>query len=134
MSDQSSFLVFVYGTLKRGQRNHHYLEHAEFIYETTTESPNYLMQAFSSVTSPGKQTPGVFKMGTARISGEIYKVSGDTFSKLDELEQVGIKYDRVEASFSNGMKAFIYLEKQGNRKPLENSPHLTFTNNTFEWI
>ena len=33
--DQSSFTVFVYGTLKRNQPNHHYLSTAEFITEAT---------------------------------------------------------------------------------------------------
>jgi gamma-glutamylcyclotransferase (GGCT)/AIG2-like uncharacterized protein YtfP len=33
--EQSSYTVFVYGTLKRNQPNHHYLSTAEFITEAT---------------------------------------------------------------------------------------------------
>ena len=33
---EDGFLVFVYGTLKRDEPNHHYMEKAEFLFKATT--------------------------------------------------------------------------------------------------
>lgn len=70
--------VFVYGTLKRGKSNHHFLSGAEFIAEAVAQEVGTL-----SNTSPPSFARGEPK---ANLLGEIYKVDADTLRDLDYLE------------------------------------------------
>ena len=70
--------VFVYGTLKRGQRNFHFLRHAEFVAEFTT-GRIYSMYQFDDY-------PAVCLNGRQAIRGEIYQVTDRQFKALDDLE------------------------------------------------
>ncbi len=127
-------LVFVYGTLKHGQRNHHLLQDEVYAGTKATRDPIYLMEQFESATSPGKYTPGVRKVDHGgRISGEIYAVDDTTLAKLDELEGVGVKYDREEIMLNGGVKAWMYLRRGVGQ---EKSPHITHlpTNNAYMWF
>jgi gamma-glutamylcyclotransferase (GGCT)/AIG2-like uncharacterized protein YtfP len=96
--------VFVYGTLKRGQRNHGVLEQsiaagkAAFKGVAMTAQPHYLMVEFNSRSSPGKKSPGVYKaekLGRegGYILGEVYEVDGETLNALDRLEGHGLITD-----------------------------------------
>jgi len=137
MNTEPDIYVFVYGTLKRGHRNHEsYLNinGVEFIGLAQTNQATFLMQAFESVSSPGKFTPGVFEGGAGYIHGEVYKVSPAVLAHLDELEGVGLKYDRKEIPLSSGMRAFIYLERPGNRTPLSFCANLKIENNVYNWV
>ncbi len=113
--------VFVYGTLKQGERNHHYLSSAHYVGGAITREATYLMRQFASVSSPGKVTPGVFKEGSCHIAGEIYEVDDETLACLDELEGVGIKYTRESIEMMDGTAAFIYLEIPEKRQALLNA-------------
>ena len=72
-------LVFVYGTLKKGQGNHGLLERnkARFLGQVLTD-PKYTM------IKPCPSWPGVIKGGNTRILGEVYEV--DSLNPLDYLE------------------------------------------------
>lgn len=127
--------VFVYGTLKKGHRNHSFLKGARFIGPAQT-APFCLMQAFESVSSPGKFTPGVFQVGSAAIAGEVYEVDETILAMLDKLEGVGEKYDCKTVQLENGMMAFMYFERPGQRIPLASCPQLHFDSekNVFNWL
>lgn len=71
-------LVFVYGTLRRDGDNHYILADSSFLGRYTTE-PRYTMFRLG-------QFPAVVARGDTAISGEIYRVSDEVFSLLDELE------------------------------------------------
>lgn len=71
-------LVFVYGTLRRGGSNHYMLADSNFLGKYTTE-PLYTMFRLG-------QFPAVVARGNTAIDGEIYRVSDEVFSLLDELE------------------------------------------------
>ncbi len=135
MTDNAVELVFVYGTLKKGQRNHHILEtgNAKFIGATVTKEEKFLMHVFESVSSPGKFTPGVFLNGAGKISGELYEVNSKTLCELDRLEGLGEKYDRMSVILSNDMQAWIYIERAGNRSPQNNSGQIEYLDNTYRW-
>ena len=92
--------VFVYGTLKRGQRNSHYLRGAEFIgrFKTAAE---YSMYEFDDY-------PAVCLQGRHAIHGEIYHVSDRQFQLLDELEWYPRFYQRIEIPTHYG-DAWMYI-------------------------
>ena len=79
--------VFVYGTLKRGQRNFRYLQAAEFVGSFSTESI-FSMYAFDNY-------PAVCEQGLHAIHGEVYHVSDAQFRLLDELERYPGYYQRI---------------------------------------
>jgi len=93
-------LVFVYGTLKRGQRNDHYLSDAEFIGHFTT-GRRYTMYDFGGY-------PAVCLRGRDAIEGEVYRLGKRSFSKLDELEWYPRFYQRIEIMTRYG-RAWMYI-------------------------
>ena len=87
-------LIFVYGTLKRGNGLHSALEGAEFISEAITLDPIFKMfcnGAFPHVSNVSK--------GGYRISGELYKVSDEILQDLDLVEGHPNHYRRVDIEF-----------------------------------
>lgn len=84
--------VFVYGTLKKGQPNHHILDSpgCYFIGEAslpTDQWEMYNLGAYPAIT-----------MATGpceKIRGEVYEVDEKTFNKLDWLEGYPDLYDRA---------------------------------------
>jgi gamma-glutamylcyclotransferase (GGCT)/AIG2-like uncharacterized protein YtfP len=92
--------VFVYGTLRREQVNHHLLEAARFCGHHTT-GPWYKMVNLGSY-------PGVVKRGRTRIQGEVYEVGPETMAMLDRLEGYPTLYTRELIPTPWG-RAWIYL-------------------------
>lgn len=87
--------VFVYGTLKNGQPNHHWLTNAtnglaEFLAEGKTEN------LFPLVIATKYNVPFLLnKPGTGKnLKGEIYNVDETMLAKLDILEDYPRLYDR----------------------------------------
>ena len=94
--------VFVYGTLKRGQRNYHFLRDAEFVGEFITRSV-YSMYEFEDY-------PAVCLHGEHAIEGEIFLVTDHKFRMLDDLEWYPYFYQRIEIDTSYG-DAWMYIVK-----------------------
>ena len=92
--------VFVYGTLKRGQRNAHFLHGARFLGAHLTDSV-YSMYAFDDY-------PAVCLHGRHAIEGEVYEVSKSQFVTLDELEWYPRYYQRIEIATRFG-EAWMYI-------------------------
>ncbi|MEI6107105.1 MAG: gamma-glutamylcyclotransferase [Opitutae bacterium] len=83
-------LIFVYGTLKRGCRNHHYLAGQQFLGEALT-GPGYILYSLGDypgmIISPDPNQ---------QVVGEIWSVAEPCLTQLDELEGVGEQlYARV---------------------------------------
>ena len=97
--------VFVYGTLRKGEVNHHLLHGAELSGEHMTR-PQYRMLNLGAY-------PGVVEGGTTAICGEIYRVSRMQFVHLDRLEAYPALYNRKLIPTQWG-RAWIYLYR-GNR-------------------
>lgn len=74
------FLVFVYGSLMKGYRNHRLLEagNARYFGRAAT-SPRYTLVDLMSF-------PGLLEVGRTRVRGEIYEVDTPTLASLDRLE------------------------------------------------
>lgn len=98
-------LVFVYGTLRRGEANHHLLSDAEYC-GTHLTRPRYRMLHLGTY-------PGVVTGGSTAIEGEIYRVDTKGLVKLDRLEAYPRLYTRKLIPTEWG-RAWIYLYR-GNR-------------------
>ncbi len=92
-------LVFVYGTLRHGENNHHLMMKSELLgtHETPPEYALYDLGTYPAVV-PGHQT----------IRGEVYLIDNDTLSELDKLEDVPVEYRREQITTPFGV-AWIYL-------------------------
>lgn len=96
---QERQLVFVYGTLKRGEKNHHWLEGASW--QGEAELSGVLLHDL------GPFPMAVIGDGTA--IGEVYAVDEPGLARLDELEGYPRLYDRQMLSLNDGRQAWVYL-------------------------
>tara|TARA_R110002096_G_scaffold403766_3_gene601352 strand:+ start:60636 stop:61019 length:384 start_codon:yes stop_codon:yes gene_type:complete len=85
-------LLFVYGSLKRGFSNHFYLANAEWVGNAQTK-PGYRMFDY------GGYPAAIVDSGGYSIKGELWRVSDDCLTLIDELEGIdeGL-YKRATAS------------------------------------
>jgi gamma-glutamylcyclotransferase (GGCT)/AIG2-like uncharacterized protein YtfP len=96
---QERQLVFVYGTLKRGEKNHHWLDGASW--QGEAELSGVLLHDL------GPFPMAVIGEGTA--IGEVYAVEERGLARLDELEGYPRLYDRQMLSLNDGRQAWVYL-------------------------
>ena len=93
MTTPQAHRVFVYGTLRRGQRNHGLLASSRFVGEAATLRPFWMI-----TTGPFPvlldQVPDDFGVPALAVSGEVYHVDDAVLAELDRLERLGIAYDR----------------------------------------
>lgn len=87
-------LVFVYGTLKKGYKNHSVLQRAKFIGEAQTVDKFTLYKG-------GNIFPFLFEKSSERehkniILGELYDVPESMIPALDHFEGVPLLFDRKE--------------------------------------
>jgi gamma-glutamylcyclotransferase (GGCT)/AIG2-like uncharacterized protein YtfP len=85
-------LVFVYGTLKAGERNHHLLENA-----TCLSKDAWI---YGRLFDTGHGYPCICVDATTKVYGELYKVSDEQLKQLDILEGylgegLNNHYDRI---------------------------------------
>ena len=93
-------LVFVYGTLRRGESNHFLIQSARYCGEHRT-SPEYHFWDCGAY-------PAASRGGSTAIDGELYGVSPRLLRALDRLEDVPRLYRREIISTDLG-SAWIYL-------------------------
>jgi gamma-glutamylcyclotransferase (GGCT)/AIG2-like uncharacterized protein YtfP len=105
-------LVFVYGTLKRGEKNHHWLQGASW-------------QGEAELIGVVLHDLGPFPMavvGEGRINGEVYAVEANGLARLDELEGYPRLYDRQVLNLNDGREAWVYL---GRPRQVRHAPVVT---------
>lgn len=113
--------IFVYGTLKRGGTNHHYLSGQEFVAKARTIAGYTLYQPadYPGLVSESDDTAGV--------EGEIWHVTSGCLQKLDALEGIPEKlYERKPIKLAPPhhelkVETYFYL------RPLKGCPHLGST-------
>jgi gamma-glutamylcyclotransferase (GGCT)/AIG2-like uncharacterized protein YtfP len=95
--------VFVYGTLKRGFRNHFYLSEAEYLgrYRTCESYGFYDFGDYPAATLDGDQA----------IGGEVFQILPEHLSALDILEGYPDFYQRIEIETEYGV-AWMYIVKE----------------------
>ena len=103
--------VFTYGTLLKGERNHHLLNDEEYI--DIGSISGFTM--FNLGTYPG------IKSGNGIVVGELYLIDDSTLQMLDELEEEGTLYIRQKTNVHtrNGdFEAFVYIYNQEVTNPV----------------
>lgn len=115
-------LVFVYGTLRQGERNHYLIDSAKLV----------TRQAWlkGKLIDTGKDYPALLLGSNDRVYGEIYEVNNELLKTLDELEGFtgqGKKnhYERCEQVISSDLgefKALVYFYP----KEVSDSPVVPF--------
>lgn len=90
-----SELLFVYGSLKRGYWNHHYMKDCEFLGEASTYHTEYAMfnVGFPMLLDVENLREEDWFLGKY-IRGELWIV--DNLDRFDRLENEGSLYDRKE--------------------------------------
>ncbi len=107
-------LVFTYGTLKKGFRNHYLLEDSKYIGDAVTKNKYGL---FPSVC--GGFPFAIKSYSDTEIFGELYDINKETLEKLDYLEGYPDLYIReeVEVVLNNDIiTATIYFKNEENYK------------------
>jgi gamma-glutamylaminecyclotransferase len=100
----ASTRLFVYGTLKRGLRNHHLIAAQEFLGEASTE-PKY--RVIDLGTHPGLV---VDERNGLSIHGELWAVSDACLAELDAFEEVPGPFIRAEVAIEGKAEpAHAYL-------------------------
>lgn len=119
-------LVFVYGTLRKGGSNDHYLNKAVCVEKKCfTEGQLY---------DTGSGYPALIVEGGKWVTGELYEVTPDELTQLDRLEDYEENgsnnlYDRIIAKIrtSEGeIDALVYIMKEKEKH------FLTITEN--DWL
>lgn len=106
--------VFVYGSLKRGYRNHALMAGCKFLGEGRT-APTFAMIDLG-------RYPGVIR-GGATIAGEVFAVPSHRMGRLDRLEDNGRVYQRERTPIdlpAGPVEAWIYLYllARGHERPV----------------
>lgn len=104
-----SDLVFVYGTLRRGECNHHYLSGARWLGIHRTD-PCYTLLDLG-------EYPAMISSGKTAIVGEVYAINDFLMARLDWLEDYPEEYIRERIPTPYGL-AWIYIY----RHPTANVP------------
>jgi gamma-glutamylcyclotransferase (GGCT)/AIG2-like uncharacterized protein YtfP len=87
-------LIFVYGTLLRGEVNHPQLSDAAFVRDARTEA------SYDLVDLGGY--PALLEDGQTAVSGEIYEVDDALLTVLDLFEEVPFLYQRKPIQLVDG--------------------------------
>jgi len=103
-------ILFVYGTLKKGFENHHFLDGAKFLGETSTIEKYPMVNIVKAypylINEKGK---GKF------VKGEAYVIDIQILSRLDLLEGYPDHYDRANITLLVGdatLEAITYFVNQ----------------------
>lgn len=132
-------LVFVYGTLKTGERNFEkYMQHATSLGQTCTMEPSYLMGHHKSASSENSITPGVVRADHDghHVHGEVFEISDAGIARLDALEGIGgDTYYREEIMLEDGRSAWIYRRYGYGADAYKPSSNITMiaNKNAYTW-
>lgn len=113
------YFVFVYGTLRRHERNHYLLKGAELVAEQAWTEGKLFDTGFGY--------PALQESAADVVYGELYLVTEDQLHRLDELEGYSVKahdnlYNRKKQLISHDTgktKAFIYSIAKHNSHMLK---------------
>lgn len=98
-------LVFVYGSLKRNQPNHHWLAGATWLGEASLNG----VPLFDLGPFPMAVAISPVPEGCRPLQGELYQVDGASLHQLDRLEGTPRLFQRHWLTLSDGRSAWVYL-------------------------
>jgi gamma-glutamylcyclotransferase (GGCT)/AIG2-like uncharacterized protein YtfP len=91
--------LFVYGSLKRGFKNHHQLSGATFVSTARTQKGYQLLLA--------GEYPVLVESESGSVQGELFSVSSELLAALDAFE--GSEYMRKAVLLEGEVQAFAYV-------------------------
>ncbi len=94
-------LLFVYGTLLRGEASHELLAGARFVREAKT-APRFSLVDLGTY-------PGVVRGGDVAIAGELWVVDIPTLARVDVNEGHPVLFKRQPVELEDGTEADAYL-------------------------
>jgi gamma-glutamylaminecyclotransferase len=94
-------LLFVYGTLMRGEANAPFLDGCVFLGPTLTASSYTLLDL--------GECPAMRPGGSTAVAGELYEVDAETVADLDALEGEPYQYHRATVRLADGREAQSFL-------------------------
>lgn len=134
MTDGNVRHLFVYGTLKKGERNHEkYFTGHDFVGPAVTAEAAYAMRDVDGDPGEGEERfyPAVYSHPSgAKIAGEVYAIDEDTLVLLDALEEVGTLYERRSITLEGGRTADTYIHLGTPAQSVEDSPRIAFDEKT----
>lgn len=92
---QTDSVVFVYGSLKRGESNHRLLAEAEFLGRGRTE-PLFALYCLGPWPAMIRTTES-----PTAVEGELYRIGDRLLEQLDHFEAVGELYERQSIKVAN---------------------------------
>jgi molybdenum cofactor guanylyltransferase len=107
-----SAIIFVYGTLLAGESNHGLLANAEFLGADQLQNAQLYDLGEYPMMLPGEGT----------VTGELYRVTSDTLSELDILEEHPEVYFRGQIILESGRSSQVYW---GRSQHTVNCPGIT---------
>lgn len=105
-------LIFVYGTLLKGESNHRLLEGVSCLGRVRTEA-RYLLVNLG-------RFPGMLEGGDSIVEGEVYAVDKKTLDRLDSLEGHPRFYERKSVTlqgFTEPVEAYFLPRDPYEKKP-----------------
>ena len=97
-------LLFVYGSLKRSEKNHLLLKGSRFLGEQSTVSEYKIVQVGEFPAMVEVEING------ESISGEVYQVNDTLLAELDIFEEVPSVYHRKLVRLQDGITAWAYFK------------------------
>lgn len=101
MSSTPLHRVFVYGTLRTGEPNHHLLDGLQSTDRILTE-PSFELVDLGAY-------PAMVDGGDTAVVGEVYRVDADLLATLDRLEGHPHFYERRPIPLADGSESLAYL-------------------------
>ncbi|MEM5639635.1 gamma-glutamylcyclotransferase family protein [Bacillus zanthoxyli] len=120
--------VFVYGTLRRGQTNAHYMQGATCIADGAW--------TYGELFDTNEGYPAMICANEVKVYGEVYEVNDDVLHKLDELEEYTGNaetdlYDRITQTVyvaDTEIHAYVYIaqDKKMLKKVIDSGDWLLY--------
>ena len=102
MGADSAALVFVYGSLKRGQANHGQMDGCSWLGEAELSGlALYDLGPFPMAVATGDPA--------ARLQGEVYRVDAEQLARLDRFEGAPRLYERQRWRLLDGRAVWVYV-------------------------
>jgi gamma-glutamylcyclotransferase (GGCT)/AIG2-like uncharacterized protein YtfP len=124
--------VFVYGTLKRGNkiRGLDKVQGARFVSEACTVDSSFVMLDLGSFPAVMIATPS---QTPCKIGGEIFMVTADVFAHLDIIEGYPDFYNRMLVETTHGWAWMYYLNSIDCAVFYDDSDQINITDNVSYW-
>lgn len=101
---KARFRLFVYGSLRKGERDHAALAEAEHVGFART-APKYRLIDLSVY-------PALVEGGQLAVVGELYSIDRELRRRLDELKECPILFQRVPIELEGGQRAEAYVMRE----------------------